>query len=537
MILLVILLILAAVCVTVYFLCGKFDVDAVFAALDTTLYVMMIVCLCGKISERFALSMMHNELIIHDEKTEEYLVFIPLSSEELDMVNVNDSISDFKYDPSLGDGCIRIVHRGGLLSFSRVTELKLNDGSRKCKLLSSREVYEFSKCNLGFYIFIRDENNIKKLMGVYDEFELNGLEISNYSVSLTYKLSRSIDYQRHLKLWLLSSPPDFGLCRRNICEFLIVNLFSSLKDGEPICPGESNDDSSTNEAVGRYWIDSDEGKIVVSLLKMFDPAESIFNITEALTKKNLCYNKKDFSKAVECIVNYIRRNNMTVGQYDIERALGFSYIWSFVLRGRLSGAYRLLDCKMCINDSNLKEKICSDLNYEVYRYIFAIACYQGHEISDTGISKDCPVETNSQIKELLNVQHKDVLKLVHGVLDDCHNVNEPIKKNSAGYRLLNISSMPYEVGEGTVVKELVDFARSLVVERYKSVMAKYLPFETIVGEIKDDTGFIFPIKSITEYVWNVGQRIGLVDEKILDLTFVECCDNHANERISERTHV
>ena len=431
---------------------------------------------------------------------EECFVFIPLSDKELSEISINgDTTSLQSY--VLNSGC-------------------------KCKVLSKKDFSEFSKNNKGLYILMQDTSNIKALKKIYKDFRVSYLEIKNGNVSLIYSACKKVRNKKDLKALLLT--PTFITNHCNLYSGLLSCMFTDLGDAELMCLKNGVNGNPMFHEEEYCWVNSLYGRVALFLLKMFD-------FKEMLNGRKLSYAEKDLSKKVECVLNYINRNNLARDQSDFYKMLRILSIFSYYLHGIVSFVYEFLDYKtpMSVNDFRLKEEICADLDIEVYRYILAIACYQGNEITDEegGVERNCPVEANNQIKELLCAQHQDTVKAVHEILDACYNGRKIITEGSEEFQRLKILDIlqceekeQIKKKEAYSVKELVNMARDILGYKYfTSILDSNFPHEYLTKQVEELGYYSFFEFTPEKIEHDRRKHIILVDRKTPD-TIVDYSD-------------
>ncbi|WDM84813.1 hypothetical protein K6025_02790 [Ehrlichia sp. JZT12] len=445
-------------------------------------------------------------------KAEKYFVFIPLSDEELSKVGMNsgDILTNLEYKCNSEETYLYIALNN---SYLQAKKLSL-DSDHKCEILSKSDFSDFSKNNKGLCILIQDKSNVEALKKAC-KLKVSSLKVKDGSLSLTYQATTTVKSRQDLKLWLSGSTVNdsSGCC--NVYKELLQFMFTTLEDTQPICPEVDRDGKPINKQGIEYWIDSCYGNITLLLLKMF-------NFKEMLNREELLSLEEDFREKVECILNYINQSKLTETEGNFYQMLRILCIFSHDLYYGSNCTYQFLDYEV-LEEANypmFKEKICKDLDIELNKYILAIACYQGHEMNEKNeVTGDCPVRTNSQIKKLLDAQHKDTVETVHKILNTYSD--KKIIRGSEDCKRLKVFDILREQEEIETMKdaysveELVTIARELVSNKYCSIiLSSYFPHEYITKQV-DDMGFAFN-KSITEKV--ECKNITLVDGSIPDTT-------------------
>ncbi|WDM84817.1 hypothetical protein K6025_02810 [Ehrlichia sp. JZT12] len=450
--------------------------DLVFDAFSCT--ALLVLLICGIIS------------VIHYQINSERIciLLIPVINDELNRINVEDSIIELRSDQvgSIIDSSLKLrfcmAQSSGLL-FSEGSMLQL-DTSRDCKILFNDD--DLAHVNTqSLCVLLKNVSDVKKLMKECKDLRIKYPEIKDGVLWLHYDASKVVNDEETLKV-LLSSFQEDGL---TIYDVLIKRLFH-------FCPGNEKSVDKNVSVTKEAWINTRDGKMSVYFLSIFAPLE-------VLGRKTVYENEEgDLNEKIEYVLNHIEQNGITTSEFNFTDLLEFIKEKIFGNRKSEMPLYSMMnrnllltkDIKMSLNDL-----ICQDIKSGIYKYILAIAC-----VNDGG--DNCPfAETNYFIQCLLFLQgYEGLVSQMRNMLNDYNgkiNCNSPDYKNFKIDRVITMLSV--KNSKECTNRELIKCAREYLVKRYVHQIAMLTGKSSFCSRIGSIESFVLISGKIPQLLNNV----------------------------------
>ena len=443
--------------------------DIVFIVILVTLAICKIMTIIHLAMNMRGIPIKYQDSSLVIKENEGCIFFIPCTcdSEELSKIDVDSNILEFvSHDTDGDDDKLLIVQNRGLFTNQELTlsisgEYKIIDKINCISQMNSS----------GLCVFVK-EKNVQSDMDRMEEYIdtnkfLHGftyIEMYNKTLFLRRKCLKFIESKDKANASLcLSSIVDVksGI---TLYDCLLQQLFEFCPNNKKYIFPKPDFFSGRNNNDDYFWINSDNGKIALFLLRNFPPSRVI--------QRNQIYgdSASGLNKKVAYIQDYIDKNPKMRCENCLDEV--FSLLRDVACSQYRVNLYNNLFKNYSVDgETEIRDLILQDLDQDIYRYIFTIASYQD----------DSP--SNKFIRELL--MEKTDEDFVNSIKTILNNYRGPMIKTSPDYKRLKIDDILKVLSLSSrtrcTVSQLVKRVREYIVKRYTQNL---MPFYSEVCSVE-----------------------------------------------------